>query len=246
MLNLRRVAKRAALAVAAGLCLGITNIDPVFKYGWGENIGWLNWRDANGGSDGVRVHKTFLSGFAWAENVGYLNLGDGNPANGTAYANVDGADFGVNIDPLTGDLFGLAWGENIGWVNFDTRTALGGSNQQARLDPAANRFRGYAWGENVGWISLDDATRFVAFVPASCGDLFADADGDDDVDQADFAVIQACFSGQGRPAPAGCECFDRPEIGFPRGDNDVDSDDMQAFADCASGPAIAADPACSQ
>lgn len=55
----------------------------------------------------------------WAEKVGWINAGDGTPANGTSYEDVDGSDFGVNIDPATGDLFGLAWGENIGWLNLD-------------------------------------------------------------------------------------------------------------------------------
>jgi len=40
------------------------------------------------------------------------------PATGVRYANVDDSDFGVNIDPDTGELFGLAWGDNSGWVNL--------------------------------------------------------------------------------------------------------------------------------
>lgn len=229
---------------AAGLCMGITNIDPASKYTWGENIGWMNWRDADSGATGIRVHATFLSGFAWAENVGWINLGDGTPANGIAYANAAGADFGVNIDPATGALFGLAWGENIGWLNFDTRAALGPSGQQARLDYATNRFHGYAWGENVGWINLDDSASYAAYVPTACNDHWADSDGDDDVDQDDFGSLQACFSGTGRPARSGCECFDRPESGLPHGNNAVDSDDFAAFESCVSSPAVPANPAC--
>jgi hypothetical protein len=231
-----------AVAAAAVLCLGITNIDPVQKLSWGENIGWLNWRDANGGLDGVRVHATFLSGHIWSENAGWIRLGTGAPADGIAYDNVEDIDFGVNIDPPTGDLFGLAWGENIGWINFDTRTSLSPHGQQARLE--SNRFRGYAWGENVGWINLDDATHFPARVPVVCSLPFADVDGDGDVDQDDFAIFQACYSGPGRPAGPGCECFDRPRPGFPRGDNAVDADDLAAFDNCRSGPAIPADPGC--
>ena len=223
---------------------GPTNIDPLHKFAWSENAGWLNWRDANGGADGVYVQPTFLFGYIWAENVGWINAGDGAPANGINYANVDDTDFGVNIDPPTGDLFGYAWGENIGWVNFDTRGTLSGWGQQAEFDFAAGRFRGYAWGENVGWINLDHATYYVAYVPPNCNDPFADTDGDSDADQDDLGAFQICISGSANPATPGCECFDRPEPGFPQGDNDVDPDDLDAFEACASGPEVLVDADC--
>ena len=232
------------LALVAGtLCIAATNIDPVRKFAWGENIGWATWADANGGAGAVRVHATFLAGFAWAENVGWINLGAGAPANGTSYSNSGSADFGVNIDPLTGNLSGLAWGENVGWINCDMLAALGPGGQQARLDYAGHRFRGYAWGENVGWINLDDAVTYVAYVPTACPTPFADTDGDNDVDQGDFAKFQICFSGTALPARDGCECFDRGEAGFPHGDSDVDAGDLARFIACANGPAIPLNPA---
>ena len=229
-MRLRTRSGIALVLLLSAVCLGATNIDPVLKYVWGENIGWVTLRDA--GADGIRVHATFLAGYAWGENVGWINLGAGRPTNGTAYANVNNTDFGVNIDPITGNLFGLAWGENIGWINFDTLTALGGSGKQARLDTVANRFRGYAWGENVGWINLDDSVRFAAYVPTACYTPFADKNGDGDVDQDDFAAFQLCYSGNGIPAPDGCECFDRDK------DNDVDSNDLTAFSNCGTGPSV--------
>ncbi|MDO8631853.1 MAG: hypothetical protein Q7R41_15305 [Phycisphaerales bacterium] len=209
--------------VGASLFLVPSNIDPAHKFSWNENAGWMNWRDANAGGQGVRVTATFLSGFLWAENVGWINLGDGTPADGMTYANLNGTDFGVNIDPDTGDLFGLAWGENVGWINFDTRTALGPHDQQVRLDVCENTLFGYAWGENIGWINLDDATHFIALGPvcepsdASCDGVIAlsdyaafegllggpdvpvdcavfDADSDGDVDLGDFAKLQAAFT----------------------------------------------------
>jgi hypothetical protein len=135
-----------------------SNIDPNHKSAWSENVGWTDWRDASGAADGVIVGEGFLSGYVWAENTGWIRLGNG-PADGVAYANVDGADAGVNIDAQTGELYGYGWAENAGWINFDT-SALG--NDLARFDPVAGRFYGYAWGENAGWINLDDAVRFVA------------------------------------------------------------------------------------
>ncbi len=182
----------AALAPCAAAPAQPTNISPVHKYCWGENVGWLNWRDAGSpaGAQGARIGAAFLSGFVWGESIGWVNLGDGSPANGTHYANTDGADCGVNIDAATGDLFGLAWGEAVGWINFDTRAALAPFGQQTRWDSAAQRLRGYAWGENVGWINLDDDEHFVA---VGCA---ADYNGDGVRDVPDiFAFLTDWFAG---------------------------------------------------
>lgn len=212
-----------ASAPFAAPLLGASNIDPAHKFAWQENCGWLNWRDADAGAQGVRVTATFLSDFIWGENIGWINVGDGTPADGLNYANLNGTDFGVNVDPETGELFGLAWGENVGWINFDTRAALGPHSQQAQLDLCENTLLGYAWGENIGWINLDDATHFVALGPvcaagdAACDGVIAvidyaafeevlsgpgvlvdcpvfDSDGDGDVDLRDFAKMQAVFT----------------------------------------------------
>lgn len=88
----------------------------------------------------------------------------------------------------------------------------------------------------------------------ACHDPFADADGDDDVDQVDFALFQACFTGSnpGGSIPAACECFDREDAnadGFFNPPDDGNQDvngttDLDKFEACATGPGIAADPAC--
>ena len=72
-----------------------------------------------------------------------------------------------------------------------------------------------------------------------------DADGDGDVDQADFGVFQACFS---KPVNtfvadplfdgAACQCMDAD------GDRDVDAADLELFARCFSGAAIPAPRGC--
>ncbi|MCU0689303.1 MAG: hypothetical protein MUE97_06145 [Phycisphaerales bacterium] len=171
-LSVHRVtlAASAVLAFAAAAGAQVSNVDATNKFAWGENIGWLNWRDAGSpvASQGVVVRPGFLSGFIWAENVGWINAGDGTPAGpGNQYANANGTDFGVNRNPTTGDLSGFAWGENIGWINFGGG-ALATPAQPARF--TAGRFTGYAWGENVGWInlSLTNAGQFVGATLA-CG-----------------------------------------------------------------------------
>lgn len=148
-----------------------SDVLPSQRFGWTENAGWLNWRDAGSptAAQGARVNDTFLSGFVWSENCGWINLGDGTPANAGAYGNVNGADAGVNFDPDTGLLSGFAWGENVGWINFDGG-ALASPPNPARIEPAgiACRFAGFAWTENIGWINLDDSVHFVGLDPVVC------------------------------------------------------------------------------
>jgi hypothetical protein len=214
--------------------LAQSNIDPDHKFAWGENIGWTNWRDANGTADGVVVDAAFLFGFIWGENVGWVNVGDGTPADGLHYANVNGTDFGVNLD-CNSDLYGFAWGENIGWINFDTRSK---APNQARYDDVAGRFRGFAWTENRGWINLDDATHFVGadtadicFSGATCGNGLCEAgDGEDCVSCPDDCNGQQ----SGNPNNRFC-------CGDGDGENPVDCTDER----CTSGGfACTDDPVC--
>ena len=79
------------------------------------------------------------------------------------------------------------------------------------------------WFDGIGWSPL-------------CGDPFADADGDGDVDQEDFGLLQRCLF---MPAISGeCSCFDLLK------DGEVDQGDFDAFDACISGPMVAADPTC--
>lgn len=75
-------------------------IDNVYKYAWGEDIGWINFRVASGN---VEVTDTGLTGYAWNENYGWINL---NPLTS-----------GVKNNGY-GDLSGYAWAKNLGWVDF--------------------------------------------------------------------------------------------------------------------------------
>ncbi|MFN0134474.1 MAG: GC-type dockerin domain-anchored protein [Phycisphaerales bacterium] len=152
----RQLSAATLLAASAAPTLAQSSIDPVNKFCWQENAGYLNWRDANSANSGVRDLGTCLSGFAWGENIGWVRIG-GTPANGIQFSNATGADAGVNVS-AAGALSGFAWGENVGWINF-SGGALASPAQPARIE--AGRLRGYAWGENIGWINLDDASKFV-------------------------------------------------------------------------------------
>ena len=189
-----------------------SNVSQTNKFAWSENCGYLNFRDAGSpsGAQGVVIGARFLSGFAWGENIGFINFGDGTPTNGVSYANIDGTDFGVNIDPVTGDLTGLAWGENVGWINFDTRAALAGFGQQARVDTGESRLRGYAWGENIGWVNLDNAQVFVGFVPQCPGDT----NGDGVVNFADLNNVLSTFGQSGAPGFTGSDLNNDGVVNF--------------------------------
>jgi hypothetical protein len=181
-----------ALGAIAAPARGQLGISPTNSSCWAENAGMLNWHDAGpAGSQGVRVHGTYLSGYAWGENIGWVGMGTA-PANGTSYANASGADAGVNRNAGTGALTGYAWGENVGWINFAGGAAATPPNP-ARYDAAARRFRGYAWGENIGWINLDDAHLFVG---TACP---ADFNADGAVTVQDiFDFLSAWFAGDPR------------------------------------------------
>ncbi len=212
------------LAVPMAGLLSPSNVDPTHRFGWGENIGWTNWRhDAPNLGDGVSVTPTHLAGMVWAENVGWINLGDGTGP----YRNdqADSTTFGVNIDFTTGDLFGKAWGENIGWINFDTRATQGPHGQQARFDFCENRFRGYAWGENVGWINLSDATHFVGLGP-DC--MKGDVACDGTIGLPDYAKFNQALLGPGETAA--CPLFDVDD------DGDVDLCDFGAVQSAFTRP----------
>ncbi|MHC4698637.1 MAG: hypothetical protein ACYTFA_18045, partial [Planctomycetota bacterium] len=145
-----------AVVAVVGSVLAPSNIDPTHKFSWSENTGWWNWREANGGAEGVLVGDEFLTGYVWGENMGWIDVGAGDGP----YANTTGLDFGVNVLG-GGDLDGYAWSENRGWINFGWAASTA-NPERARFDSSANRFRGYAWAENDGWINLDDTTHYVA------------------------------------------------------------------------------------
>jgi hypothetical protein len=139
------------LITVIGLCLvaqagaATGNIDPVDKWAWGTNVGWINFADDNGG---VTVYADHLEGYAWGENIGWIRLGsDGGGGTPDYYANTTKDDYGVNNDGA-GNLSGYAWGTNVGWINFAP------TDGGVTINPSTGRFYGYAWGENIGWIHV--------------------------------------------------------------------------------------------
>mgnify|MGYP001333981216 CR=1 FL=1 len=173
----------ALLAAAAGpAALAQQHIDAVNKYAWSENVGWLNFADAGSppGSQSVLIETSFLSGYVWGENIGWINMGDGTPTNGVSYANVNGTDFGVNLNTVTGHLTGYAWGENVGWINFS-----------AADPPPAGAAPGAADFNGDGFVNGDDYDLFASWFEVA--DTQADITNDGFVNGDDYDAFASAF-----------------------------------------------------
>ncbi len=81
-------------------------------------------------------------------------------------------------------------------------------------------------------------TRVMDYLTAPRG-IPGDFDGDQDVDQADFAHLQRCLTGATIP-PTDPACFNARLDA----DGDIDLDDVAVFLRCMTGPNQAGDPTC--
>jgi hypothetical protein len=145
-----------------------TTIDPVNKYAYGANIGWM---DCSGGSGetvtGAVIGAYVCSGYIYSANVGWINLGSGTPADGIQYQNNSAVDFGVNQDGL-GNLSGYAYGANIGWITFEQTYG------KPMINMITGAMSGYVWSANCGWISLANMYAYVQTDTISPGALAPD------------------------------------------------------------------------
>ena len=158
--TLKPIVRRALFAALTLTLLGMhqlisaAGIDPMAKWAWSTNAGWINFTPTVSGN--VAVYGDHLEGFVWAENVGWIRLGTHTGGSPHSYANTAANNYGVNRDH-SGKLSGYGWGTNVGWVNF---APTGGG---VTIDPQTGAFAGYAWGENMGWISLKGGSGATAY-----------------------------------------------------------------------------------
>jgi hypothetical protein len=138
-----------------------TTIDPINKYAYGANLGWMNWTGDT--ANGTVIGAYVCSGYIYSANAGWINLGSGSPTNGIYYQNVSANDFGVNQDGV-GNLRGYAYGANIGWINFENTGA-------PKVNMITGQMSGYVWSANCGWISLSNAVVYVQTDTVSPGAL---------------------------------------------------------------------------
>ncbi len=154
-----------ALAAAGGIVRADSTINPVHRYAYGENTGWIDARADT--TNGASLGQSYCTGHLWSGNVGWIGLGNG-PTNGWHYSNASATDWGVNHDGA-GRLTGYAYGANIGWVSFEQVYG------QPRIDLLTGNLSGNVWGANVGWISLANSQAFVRTDTFGAG---PDSDGD--------------------------------------------------------------------
>jgi hypothetical protein len=67
-------------------------------------------------------HNIF--GHAWSHNTGWIKLNNCTESGGTISCPSSGPTYGVNVDPVTGDVSGYGWSSSVGWIDFDS-TACG-------------------------------------------------------------------------------------------------------------------------
>jgi len=142
-------------------------IDPVYKYAWGEKIGWVNFGCKN---CNVRITDSEVSGYAWSENYGWINL---SPSQG-----------GVK-NSEEGDLSGYAWGENLGWIDFSN----------VWID-STGRLRGYAYSSVTGKINFecDYCEVRTDWRPASVRPACSNRIDDDNDGKIDYPEDPGCIS----------------------------------------------------
>ncbi|MCI0366026.1 MAG: hypothetical protein L0219_19380, partial [Phycisphaerales bacterium] len=177
--------------VSATVAMAATTINPVNKFSYGANIGWMDWRgDTN---NGAVIGEFVCSGFIYGANVGWIHLGDGTPTNGVRYRNLSANDFGVNHDGA-GNLSGFAWGANIGWLNFTNSDSTGALlPNPPRVDLTTGRLSGFVWSANCGWISLSNSFALVETDSLPAGPD-SDGDGIPDAWELQFTNTLASFN----------------------------------------------------
>ncbi len=100
------------------------------------------------------------------------------------------------------------------------------SNTLNRIQFSINDAQGHAWQSPVYKVPISDRV------------VWADFDGDEDVDLEDFGHLQHCLTGSGEPYHPNCDDADGDT------DGDVDLEDLAAFQQCITGANVPPDPNC--
>ena len=96
-------------------------------YAWSDHFGWIDYDAAGpypsqGPDHSARYEGSTGNVIGWAKAI---SLGD---EGWIALNSPGGTAFGVNIDPLTGNLSGYAWNQILGWIQFDPPTGVNVNN----------------------------------------------------------------------------------------------------------------------
>ncbi|MDP3957914.1 MAG: hypothetical protein Q8Q36_00435 [bacterium] len=107
-------------------------------------------RDAQAGTGDT------VSGYGWSDNIGWISF------NCTNDGSCGSSNYGVTIDPVSGNFSGYAWSENLGWFSFQPADVSGcptspcTPNVSQATGAVTGWFRGLANGGGWdGWVHLD-------------------------------------------------------------------------------------------
>jgi hypothetical protein len=163
-------------------------------------------------------------------------------------------DPGYRLAVYDGGLFRVDSGvpaPGVGWGRGGKVTQYVGSTVMLAGDHTGHYLELVQAGEAGAWdVLYQGGYTYITYYYNPCNPIvFADVDGDGDVDQYDFSVFQLCYTGDGGGIPADpdyCRCFDRRNNdNTPGQDGDIDGFDLEAFEACASGPGVTTiPPAC--
>lgn len=109
-----------------------------------------------------------LHGWVWDTNIGYISLSCDSSGynNGVECGDME---YGVKVDPDSGEMSGWAWSDNIGWISFACQGgfndgfACGSIDYNVVLDTTIGAGLGnmpatgtnYAWSDTVGWFDFE-------------------------------------------------------------------------------------------
>ncbi len=199
----------------------------------GAELAWdLDWLD-----HGRAFFQNVLGGSFIGDDAGtYGAVGSGGCLQGLG-------SFSFSVP--SGAPYDADWPDRIGpRAGAETiLTYLGGTADSAGIAFDPGTYRAVSFGVPFETISpearrIDVMSLVMDYLTAPRG-VPGDFDGDQDVDQADFAHLQRCLTGATLP-PTDPACFNAR---LDR-DGDVDLDDVTVFLRCMTGPNQSGNPAC--
>ena len=109
----------------------------------------VNFDFRKDGSMVEAVGNNNIAGYAWSDGIGWISF---NCSNDNSCGIVD---YGVNVDPVTGNFSGYAWSENVGWISFN-RSDAGDPPADPYQDPAETIIANYSsiTGKISGWAKI--------------------------------------------------------------------------------------------
>ncbi|MBP7935509.1 MAG: DUF2341 domain-containing protein [Phycisphaerae bacterium] len=212
-------------AAAFGDRMPLFGQNDLIEFGFHGGANLQAWVSAGGTWPGINVPYAYNTG-EW-----HYVVMTGNATSLVIY--LDGVEAGqVALENITnqgssGDTAKIGTGV-IDAIGADTNGWYSGLVDEIRFSGVAR---------SAEWVAAEYAAMTGGL--SACAAPRLDLDTDGDVDQVDFGLFQACFTGTVAPLTGSvCACADT------NGDGYVAAEDLAAFQNCYAGPAIAADAGC--